>query len=781
MPDPAVDQREFDLNPHPRILPMLGEINLKQWQCISELVDNSIDGFLSTQREGPPIDRPEIHVSLASRVARDARITVLDNGPGMDPDRLENAVRAGWTGNDPVSNLGMFGMGFNIATARLGGLTRVWSTRAGAPAWYGLEIDFERLMRQRHFRTPMLSRPKADREVHGTEVSIERLKPEQGQWFASAANRAKIKAQLERVYSSMLRTPGTPLTIRIIINNNSLHGRQHCVWGGPGNPERIVNHARFGDISAYQVVDTELPPRPFCARCWQWLGPDEAACPSCEAADSVMVRQRRVRGWLGLQRYYDENEYGVDLLRHGRKIEIANKDLFLWDNGQWLEREYPIDDPRNRGRIVGEIHIDHCRVHYTKDQFDRNDPAWEEMRRIIRSEGPLRPDKAAERGYGANGSPLFRLFQAFRRNSPKPKQAGCYKNLLLVPDNDRAREMADRFHDGEAAFQTDAKWFELVEEADNALLVGEGAGGDGGVLGGPVGGGATGGGIEIGEQGEAPPQPPRAPIPSLTREYRDDTTEQRWEVRASSVQVADTDLGGPEVPWRLMRTTAGTYDFLVNVDHPVFGSATMTPLDALLAELAWSAMDFIRGQRPQVRFASVLAGLRERYAATMNLDPVVLSADAVATLRSLARSASENVEPGDAEALYQELSMSEKSAVLRRIHAVAGTQAARLLADGRFLEYAPKEAVLGFFERHPELFFDGRYWDTAYAALDLGDPALTEEARAEVLRRYYSLLVDAVWLADQDADDLASAGRTRLLRAALALELLSADQVRGES
>ena len=47
---------------------------------------------------------------------------VRDNGPGMTIDRLENAVRAGWTGNDPVNNLGMFGMGFNIATARLGTL-----------------------------------------------------------------------------------------------------------------------------------------------------------------------------------------------------------------------------------------------------------------------------------------------------------------------------------------------------------------------------------------------------------------------------------------------------------------------------------------------------------------------------------------------------------------------------------------------------------------------------------------------------------------------------------
>jgi hypothetical protein len=35
----------FDLTPDPRLLQMLGEINLPQWRCLAELIDNSIDGF----------------------------------------------------------------------------------------------------------------------------------------------------------------------------------------------------------------------------------------------------------------------------------------------------------------------------------------------------------------------------------------------------------------------------------------------------------------------------------------------------------------------------------------------------------------------------------------------------------------------------------------------------------------------------------------------------------------------------------------------------------------
>src|SRR2546423_97782 len=111
--------QEFDLTPDPRVLQMLGEINLHQWRCLAELIDNSIDGFLHAVRSGAPIDQPEIAVTLPMADNENARVTVKDNGPGMSFETLEKAVKAGWSGNSPLSNLGLFGMGFNIATARL--------------------------------------------------------------------------------------------------------------------------------------------------------------------------------------------------------------------------------------------------------------------------------------------------------------------------------------------------------------------------------------------------------------------------------------------------------------------------------------------------------------------------------------------------------------------------------------------------------------------------------------------------------------------------------------
>ena len=139
--------QELDLTPDPRVLQMLGEINLQQWRCLAELIDNSIDGFMNAARASHRIDNPEVTISIPTRDDETARVAVKDNGPGMSLDQLENAVRAGWSGNNPLSNLGLFGMGFNISTARLGLVTEVWTTRAGDPEYVGIRIDLDDLRR----------------------------------------------------------------------------------------------------------------------------------------------------------------------------------------------------------------------------------------------------------------------------------------------------------------------------------------------------------------------------------------------------------------------------------------------------------------------------------------------------------------------------------------------------------------------------------------------------------------------------------------------------------
>lgn len=44
-----IDVASVDITPKPRILRTLGDIPFHPWQCIAELIDNSIDAFLTTE------------------------------------------------------------------------------------------------------------------------------------------------------------------------------------------------------------------------------------------------------------------------------------------------------------------------------------------------------------------------------------------------------------------------------------------------------------------------------------------------------------------------------------------------------------------------------------------------------------------------------------------------------------------------------------------------------------------------------------------------------------
>lgn len=785
---------EFDLKPDPRILPMLGEINLHQWRCLAELIDNSIDGFLSVLRAGGSLDDPQIIVNTPMANNASARVTVSDNGPGMTPDRLELAVRAGWSGNNPIDSLGMFGMGFNIATARLGTVTTVWTSQAGDAEEHGLRIDFDTLRKQGSFKTPRLTRPKTDPARSGTSITIERLKPDQREWFSKPANRSRAKKELARAYSAMLRANGVPMSYKLVFNTRRVRSVEHCAWADT----RSVDTSRHGTVFAVQKVNQKLPDRKFCTACWQWLGVLDSVCPACQAATSVVERERHVHGWIGLQRYLSSTSYGFDFIRNGRKIEMGNRDLFFWrdPNSDAVELEYPIDDVRQRGRFVGEIHLDHCRVTYMKDRFDRTDPAWDEMTAIVRGQGPLQPRKAASLGYTSNQSPLFNLYQAFRRSSPpNARVAGGWKNVIAVKDNDRAEEMAKKFSEGVPEYQPDDKWWELVEEEDNKLLTpptgtgggdgsssgGSGGGGIPGFGGGTPGGsgGATGGrGTSTGGAAPtpappAPPPPPRTQIASLSREYRHDGTSLRWDVKAFDVHDDDPGLRGPEEPWSYTRQSDGGVEVLINTAHSVFRSATMTESDAVLCELAFRAADFSRDQSDPPSFARILAELRDRYAGPMKLNPVAMANGAEMLFRTIARAWNEGIESDDAAELFGELPTEAQKAIHHKMAARSVPNPQKAISDGRFLEYATPSVIVDFVVAHPELFFDGRCWDDTYSELDYSHASATAEAQRRVLGHYEALLRDTLWLSDVDPDDLELVPRERVLRAMLAIDLLA--------
>jgi hypothetical protein len=787
--------RQFDLTPHPRILPMLGEINLEQWRCVAELVDNSIDGFLEASRSGSALNSPEVVINTpSSDTSPSAQVSIRDNGPGMNADTLENAVRAGWTSHDPINNLGLFGMGFNIATARLGSRTTIWTTMAGETEWVGMLIDFDALANRRAFVTPAQFRPKVDPLISGTEIVISGLKPEQREWFAKGYNRSNLRKKLGQVYSAMLVDGGQPIAFQMEVDGIRVKPRLHCIWGEPGTTPRSVQTAQHGNVDAFQAINVSLGQRPFCNRCWNWMAVGQSECPQCERDGKVVNRERKITGWIGIQRYLDTQDFGIDILRNGRKIETGNKELFQWTDPTTgaVEKEYPIDDPRGRGRIVGEVHLDHCRVPYTKDRFVREDVAWSEMVQVVRGNSPLQPQKAASLGMGGNTSPLYRLFQVFRRSSPHNRNVGGWTKILAIPDNDRAVEMAKRFDAGEADYLTDDKWWELAEAADTAVLTGMGGPAPGSGIIAPAPTGVSSASPAPSAGGGSNPMGPSIPpggapsaivagaaaassrtvIADLSNTFVEDESGLRFEVKAYGVSSGDPDLGSIGGPWRLTKSTSGHWEFFLVISHPIFDSATLTPLDALVAQLAHQVSDYTRSNQSPISFGKALANLRQRYCGISKLDPQSLSAEANAALLIIARSVVGRVDGADLQQFFADLSPGMQTRIRTVMAQRNASDPSGAVADGRLLEYSPPEAIVHYVIENPSVFFDGEFWEEPFVAIDYGDSAANETARRQLLAYYRSMLEDAVWLATQTPDDLGSVSRDRLLRASLSTSLI---------
>lgn len=780
--------QELDLTPAPRVLQMLGEINLEQWRCLAELIDNSIDGFIDAVRVGTPISQPEIAVSIPTTDAENARVSVKDNGPGMSLETLENALRAGWSGNDPLSKLGLFGMGFNIATARLGIVTEVWTSRRGDPEQVGVRIDLEELRSSGNYKVPRQTRPKSNHEDHGTEIVVTRLKPEQRAYLARSNNRTTIKKHLAKTYSSLLSNSEAG-AIRLTLGGARVMPLRPCVW----DASRSVELPDGTVVRAVEQFDVALAPRRYCEHCMRTLARDQAQCPTGSPQCSIVETPRRVKGWVGIQRYLDKTDFGIDFIRNGRKIEIGNKDLFIWSDGENQDVEYPIDDPRSRGRFIGEIHLDHCQVSYTKNRFERDDPAWDEMVRVVRGEGPLRPNTAQRKGFSGNQSPLYKLFQAFRRTSPQGKN-GLWSRIMVVQDNDRAQQMAGFFANADADYLTDERWWQLIEEQDAKILgdtpgAGDSAGIPEGFLGGDAGttgsGNVVAGGKPHGEVetvdtaavvSEPTPAPLRRPIFELTRKYIHPTYRAEFEVEAFAVDPTDPQLPIGQ-PWavRLDNVATRTYSYLVDTAHDVFRSSTMTPLDALLVDLTYRTIEFLRGHSQDATPASVLADFRAEYCGDTRLDEQEIIALAGNILNDICRAVAGLMDSQSATVTYNELSDREKEGIARRMAGRGVTDPRALIEDGRYWDYADGGTLRRFFIRHPELFLDGRYWEDAYAALDYGAPEVTNEAKAMTVARYDAYLGDAIWLSDQTPADLARASRDTVIRATCSLRLLRPD------
>jgi hypothetical protein len=708
-------KRTLDITPSPRLLQVLGDIPLAPWQCLAELVDNSLDELLK-QPERAPDDPLVVDISVEEDAAGRAYLIVEDNGFGMTSDELERSLRAGHSAKNRYGSLGLFGMGFNIATARLGGVTRVSTTQAGSDECLEATIDFADIQRRESFSVPV-ERSDADADQSGTVVRV-LLKREMAANFKRPANQKTLRAQLGDVYSFLLRdsVPGVSregmsakIPAELRLGGKEVVPRLPCVW----NDSRAVTS--YGqEVHAVQYVDRKLTEATACLDCGYWdrkNGPE--FCEEC-GSSNLDLRQRRIWGWLGIQRYIDSSNYGIDFIRYGRKILKLDKSVFSFTDPDTLQTdvEYPIEMPANQGRIVGEIHLDHVPVTYQKNDFDRQSFDWQKALEVLRGKGPLKPKGAR----AVNDSPLALLYSAYRRNDPGLRYLTPGDGKRAI--HSKAREWAQLFEKGIARVKEDTEWYEAAERHQ---MTKDGPS-KGTVAGGTTPAGGTNSVVEtlLGTgSGASAPEPD---VPQLSQAERLEAARKlgvtrsdlsgtfnlgselgSWDITVVSTRDSLQDPSGrvaPAIPGSVRGTAI---EILVSSEHLIFREYGRDIRDVALVQAAALIRELKSSVLSQ---ASVYAGLVEQVADLRVTTPSIL--DRIDRTLDRIRQLAFPVVSEDPHAFWGTLDANEKHGVENRAAAELPTVALQdLVEDGRFVQFCGAESLSKIVEKKALLLFEG--------------------------------------------------------------------------
>ena len=462
---------EFDLTPDPRVLIALTHTPLQPLDALCELVDNAIDSFHAAELEGARVEFPLVVVELPSRaeVDRDEGIVrVRDNGAGLTADQAEKALRAGFSGNKSFDTLGLFGMGFNVSTGKLGRITRFYTARAEADHAIEVIIDLVKMQDTGSYKVPVKSVPKLPEFKCGTIVEIRGWWPEgnPNSGFIKSLtsySKPKVREQLGARYATILRGS----RVRILVNQEPCPPFEHCVW----DESRYVERREHGRIPARFNFDTVLGIQKRCTQCNAKIV-GESECPACRSTH-FRTMEERVTGWLGVQRFDDQSFFGVDLIRNGRAIRLAEKAAFFEFTDEFKKtiKDYPIDNPY--GRLVGEIRLDHVPVDFLKQDFQRSSEEWQHAMSFLRGDSSLQPGQPnADR----NKSPMFKLYQGYRRvrtAGTADMYMGYWDRATNKPkriSREKEQEFYKKFHEKVPGYYDDAEWWREVEKADHPPL-----------------------------------------------------------------------------------------------------------------------------------------------------------------------------------------------------------------------------------------------------------------------------------------------------------------------
>ncbi|WP_186814546.1 ATP-binding protein [Actinotalea fermentans] len=360
----------------------------REWYAIGELVDNSLQSWMSNRLRLREIDGPgyklQIHITVDP--ADGGLITIRDNAAGIAVKDWGRAFQVAEPPSD-ATGLSQFGVGMKAAACWF---ARRWSLRTTAldePRERSVEFDVPAILKE-GTEELRVDEHYAGALDHWTELRL---------WDLHRVPRGrtigKIKEHLASIYRTFLRSGDVVITY----NGAPLVYEEHPVLVAPyyadpsGEPSRWIKEVR---------LDLESG--------------------------------RRVTGWVAVRETGKQREAGLALVYRGKVVSGAGEDLYkpslIFGSGNSFESQ----------RLLGELDMSDFAVTYTKDNlvwFDEEDDVILGLKKILESE-PIPILKQAQ-GYRARKpeeTPQAQLDALADRTSHLLRAAGDIGSLWRSSD-----------------------------------------------------------------------------------------------------------------------------------------------------------------------------------------------------------------------------------------------------------------------------------------------------------------------------------------------------------
>lgn len=393
------------IRPGVRMLGLFPHMRYREWYAIGELVDNSLQSWLSNRLRLREVDGKDYR--LAIHITVDANdgglITIRDNAAGIAGRDWGRAFQVAEPPSD-ATGLSQFGVGMKASSCWF---ARQWSLRTtalGDSVERSVEFDVPAILRDGTEELVVEETPAAG-EHHWTELRLWNLhRVPRGRTIG------KIKDHLASIYRNFLRQGDVVITY----NGSPLEYQEHPVL-----------------VSPY------------------YLDPDGDEVVWRKDVDLRLDSGRRVTGWAAVRESGKQREVGLALLYRGKVVTGAGEDMYkpeaIFGSGNSFESQ----------RLYGELDMSDFDVTYTKDNlvwFDEEDDVIAQLKEALEAEPkPVLRQARGHRARKPEESPQGQLAALAERTSQILKDAGDLGQLGEWTDGETDLQAHDGIGDPDDA------------------------------------------------------------------------------------------------------------------------------------------------------------------------------------------------------------------------------------------------------------------------------------------------------------------------------------------